>query len=212
MAALGNSTPAQRDYLGTTAQLSAFRPHLQDFIQNGKGQVQWPFFWPSYFSKAQPTVAHPTPQDGDSPYPLPRVPSANVVFAESYKKPAPSPPVLSSDTNGTPMLGSSAQALVTLWTRCTTSTSDSSPTCQKIRVVFDFFSLNYLTTCGLGPPLPDTPTMLRQVYGWAEFPGCAHALVDTPGYSTAIGDFCELEYNYLTNVPPKDIFNPYARL
>jgi hypothetical protein len=201
------------EYLGTVAQVSAFGAHLQNFIQNGPGPsgVQWPFYFPSYFSKAQPTVAHTTPQDGDAPYPLPSIPSANVVFAESYKNPAPAPPVLSSDTNGTPMLGTVAQAMVTLWTKCTTS-NDSSPTCQNIRSVFDFFSTNYLTTCGLGPPLPDTPTMLRQVYGWAEFPGCSHALVETPGYSTAIADFCSLQYNYLTNTKPADIFNPYAQL
>src|SRR5260370_9670280 len=70
--------------------------------------------------------------------------SANVVFAESYKNPAPAPPVLSSDTNGTPMLGTTAQAMVALWTTCTTpNPPDSSPTCQRVRDVFDFFSLNY---------------------------------------------------------------------
>jgi hypothetical protein len=210
MAALGNSTPKEREYLGTVARVSAFREtHLQNFIESG---VQWPYYFPSYFSKAEPTKALPNPPPGELPYPLPRVPSANVVFAESYKVPAPAPPVLSSDTNGTPVLGTSAQALVTLWTKCTTS-HDNSPTCQKIRVVFDFFSRNYLKTCGLGPPLPDTPTMMREVYGWAEFPGCSHALVDTPGYHTAIGDFCELQYNYLLpGTPSANIFNPYARL
>jgi len=54
--------------------------------------------------------------------------------------------------------------------------------------------------------------MLREVHGWAEFPGCVGPLAATPGYDTAIGDFCELQYNYLTHAPPKDIFNPYARL
>ena len=204
------------EYLGTVAEVSAFRAHLENFIQNGKGPsgVQWPFYFPSYFSEAQPTVPHTTPQDGDAPYPLPSIPSANVVFAESYKNPAPAPPVLSSDTNGPPpMLGSTAQAMVTLWTRCTTS-NDNSPTCQNIRNVFDFLSRNYLTTCGLGPPLPDTPTMMTQVYGWAEFPNCPPniALVNTPGYNTAIADFCSLQYNYLTNVKPTEIFNPYTQL
>ena len=205
------------EYLGTVAQVTAFRAHLQNFIQNGKGPsgVQWPFYFPSYFSKAEPTVAHTTPQDGDAPYPLPSIPSANVVFAESYKNPAPAPPVLSSDTSGTPMLGTVAQAMVTLWTTCTTSNPpDSSPTCQRVRDVFDFFSLNYRVTCGLGTPLPDTPTMMTQVYGWAEFPNCPSkiALVNTPGYNTAIADFCSLQYNYLTNVKPTEIFNPYTQL
>jgi len=69
-------------------------------------------------------------------------------------------------------------------------------------------------TCGLGTPLPDTPTMMTQVYGWAEFPNCPPkiALVDTPGYSTTIADFCSLQYNYLTNVKPTEIFNPYTQL
>lgn len=208
MAALGNSTPEQRVYLGTVTPIKTVRDFLDTFSRTG---ASWPYYWPSYFAAAAPTKALPDPPSGELPYPLPRIPSANVVFAESYKVPAPAPPVLSSDTNGTPMLGTSAQALVTLWTKCTTS-SDNSSTCVKIRNVFDFFSRNYLETCHLGPPLPDTPTMLREVYGWAEFPGCVGPLAATPGYDTAIGDFCELQYNYLTDVPPNDIFNPYARL
>jgi hypothetical protein len=87
-----------------------------------------------------------------------------------------------------------------------------SPTCQKIRNVFEFFKRNYLDTCGLGPSLPDTPTMLRQVYGWAEFPDCSQALVKTQGYDTVIKEYCELQYNYLLDTVPADIFNPYARL
>jgi hypothetical protein len=221
--------PTDSEYLGTTAQVAVFRSLLHNFIQNGplllggphrrniqKPQAlppQWPFYFPSYFSAAQPTVPHTTPQDGDQPYPLPSIPSANVVFAESYKNPAPAPPVLSSDTNGTPMLGATAQAMVTLWTHCTT-TGDPSLTCQQIRNVFDFFSRNYSETCGLGPGLPDTPTMMTQVYGWAEFPSCPPkiALVDTPGYAAAITDFCTLQYNYLTGVPPTQVFNPYTAL
>jgi hypothetical protein len=118
--------------------------------------------------------------------------------------------VLSSDTNGNPALGTSAQAIVALWNTCTTS-SDTRPTCQKIREVFEFFTANYRDTCHLGPA-PDQPTMLRQVYGWAEFPACAHALVDTPGYDTAIKTYCELQYNYLLKTPSAEIFNPYAYL
>jgi hypothetical protein len=209
MAALGNTTPEQRVYLGTVTPVETVRAFLKTFSNSG---ASWPYYWPSYFAKAAPTTALPDPPTGELPYPLPKVPSANVVFAESYKVPAPVPPVLSSDTNGTPMLGTSAQALVTLWTHCTTS-NDSSPTCKKIRNVFAFFSTNYLETCHLGPPLPDTPTLLRDVYGWAEFPGCVGGpLAATPGYDTAIADFCELQYNYLTNAPPNEIFNPYARL
>ena len=208
MAALGNTTPEQRVYLGTVTPVETVRAFLGTFSNKG---ASWPYYWPSYFAKAAPTTALPNPPSGELPYPLPKVPSANVVFAESYKVPAPAPPVLSSDTNGTPMLGTSAQALVTLWTHCTTS-NDNSPTCKKIRNVFAFFSKNYLETCHLGPPLPDTPTMLREVYGWAEFPGCVGPLAATPGSATAIADFCKLQYNYLTDAPSNDIFNPYARL
>ena len=196
------------EYLGTVIPVETVRAILSTFSNSG---ASWPYYYPSYFSKAQPTTAHTTPQDGNSPYPLPKVPSANVVFAESYKVPAPAPPVLSSDTNGTPMLGTSAQEMVTLWTKCTTS-NDMSPTCRKIKNVFNFFKLNYSVTCGLGEQ-PDTPTMLREVYGWAEFPGCSHRLLDTDGYATAIAEFCELQYNYLLKPKdPKDLFNPYARL
>jgi hypothetical protein len=111
------------------------------------------------------------------------------------------------------MLGKSGEALVALWTKCTTS-NDMSSTCKKIKNVFDFFKTNYSSTCGLGGQ-PDTPTMLREVYGWAEFPDCPKgiALKNTPGYDTAIAEFCELQYNYLLKPKdPKDIFNPYTRL
>jgi hypothetical protein len=208
MAALGNNTPVQRQYLGTTSAFDTVSTALSTFSDSGKS---WPYYWPSYFSKAAPTVAKPTPQDGNKPYRLPKVASTNPVFALSYG-PAPSPPSISSNTNGTPMLGTSPQALVTLWTKCTT-TNDMSDTCLNIRDVFKFFSDNYLDTCGLGPPLPATPTMLAQVYGWAEFPGCSHALADTPGYDTTISEYCELQYNYLDPATKaEDIFNPYAEL
>src|SRR6266851_487648 len=98
----------------------------------------------------------------------------------------------------------------------------------RIATLLCLLLVGYAGNAGAQAPLPPTkvitfynnsskdtifpclrPTQGPLIY---EFPGCPHALVDTPGYSTAIGDFCELEYNYLTNVPPKDIFNPYARL
>lgn len=207
--------PTDSEYLGTVMPVPAFRAALQDFIHSGGGPSgsQWPYFFPSYFSKAQPTVPHPTPQDGDSPYLLPAVPSAATVLVESFKDPAPAPPVLSSDTNGTPNLGTTARAMVSLWTTCTT-TADDSPTCQDLRSVYKFFSTNYSTTCGLGTELPPQATMMAQVYGWAEFPNCPAniALKDTPGYADAIADFCSLQYNYLTSTPPAAVFNPYARL
>jgi len=213
MAASGNSTPVERQYLGTVSSFDTITKTIGTFSNKGNS---WPYYWPSYFSIAKPTTAQPTPQDGDAPYRLPKVASANVVFAESFKVPTPAPPVLSSNTTPNegkdPKLGTVAQALMTLWTTCTT-TNNMSDTCLKIRDVFKFFSNNYLVTCDLGPPLPDTPTMLRQVYGWAEFPGCSKALVDTAGYATTISEFCELQYNYLIPaIKTSEIFNPYARL
>jgi hypothetical protein len=55
--------------------------------------------------------------------------------------------------------------------------------------------------------------MLTQVYGWAQFANCSPPLVSTPGYGTAIVDFCGLQYNYLIK-PRKaeDIFNLYTEL
>ncbi len=209
MAATGSPVPDDRKkYLGSTAPVETFEKVLGAFSGNG---ASWPEYHPSYFSLAQPTAAQPTPQDGNAPYPFARIASANVVFAESYKVPAPDPPVLSSNTNGTPMLGTSGQAIVALWNSCTT-TNDARPTCQKIREVFNFFKDNYQNTCHLGPALPDPPTMLQQVYGWAEFPHCPAALKDTRGYDTAIQTYCELQYNYLLKTPPAEIFNPYARV
>jgi hypothetical protein len=77
--------------------------------------------------------------------------------------------------------------------------------------VFDFFTRNYNVTCGFSGS-PSTPTMLTQVYGWAQFANCSFPLVSTPGYSTAIVDFCSLQYNYLLKKKPADIFNPYTQL
>ena len=212
MAASGNTTPDQRQYLGTTSSFSTVTTTLSNFSDTGKS---WPYYWPSYYSISDPTIPKPTPQDGDKAYRLPKVASTNVVFAESYKVPTPSPPVISSNTKqdegDNPKLGTEAKAIVTLWTTCTT-TNDMSDTCVEIRDVFNFFKTNYQVTCGLSG-LPDTPTMLRQVTGWAEFPGCSHALVDTPGYAKTIVKFCELQYNYLLpGTKTSDLFNPYTKL
>src|SRR5579864_8726585 len=97
-----------------------------------------------FFYRLRPTTytmytSSDQPYDGDLPYPLPSIPSANVLFAESYKTPAPAPPVLSSNTEDDdglhPMLGSTAQGMVTLWNKCTSSSDNNSDTCKKIRTV-----------------------------------------------------------------------------
>jgi hypothetical protein len=109
------------------------------------------------------------------------------------------------------MLGSTAQGMVDLWNRCASSSGDNSDTCQKIREVYDFFSRDYNNTCSFAGS-PSTPIMLTQVYGWAQFANCPFPLVKTQGYDTAIVDYCGLQYNYLTNVKPEYIFNPYTKL
>ncbi len=217
-------TPADSQYLGSNETLEEFRPRLDNFRQNGPGNIQWPYYWPSYFSFTDcgqppiPCILHQDqPYDGDLPYPLPSIPSANVLFAESYKTPAPAPPVLSSNTADDdglhPMLGSTAQGMVTLWNKCTSSSDNNSDTCKKIRTVFDFFSSDYNKTCGFSGS-PSTTTMLTQVYGWAQFANCSPPLVtNKSGYDTAIVDFCSLQYNYLIETTKaEDIFNPYTQL
>jgi hypothetical protein len=234
--ALGNSTPVEREYLGTTETFATFAAILGTFSGGSSecstGGTSWPIYCGSYYSVEKPTSAQPTPQDGDAPYPpFPKVASENVVFAESYKDPAPAPPVLSSDTNGTPMIGTTTQEFVDLWCWATSSdtstcnqpprctTSSGAITCKHIKTVYDFFVTDYQQTCGLSG-LPDMPTMLRDVTGWAQFPNCPAGsdgkvppLVKTPGYDDAISVFCELEYNFLdTKISPEDYFNPYASL
>lgn len=212
-------TPGDSEYLGTDERVTTFRQHLENFKTNGPN-TQWPYYWPSYFNPANPTAALPIPPATFSAYPLPSIPSANVVFAESYKVPAPAPPVLSSNTTddegNNPMLGSTAASMVDLWNKCTSSSGKLSATCQQIQTVYKFFKTDYNDTCGFSGS-PSTPIMLREVYGWAQFPGCPSALAASPGYGNAIVTYCDLQYNYLIGAPeagtPKDDrFNPYTEL
>lgn len=135
MEAILQNDPVKADsqFLGTTEAVKDFRQSLTDFTKDG---TLWPYYWPSYFSLAKPTVPNDKPQDGNSPYPLPSIPSANVVFAESYKNPAPAPPVISSDTtkgdSKSPKLGTNAAGMVTLWNKCTSSSDNQSDTCKTI--------------------------------------------------------------------------------
>src|SRR6266540_1172763 len=92
--ARGNGT-SDNTYLGSTEPLDTFRNALTAFTANG---TLWPFFVPSYYTAQNPTIPLATPPPGVNAYPLPQIPSTNVVYAESFRNPPPAPPVLSSDT------------------------------------------------------------------------------------------------------------------
>ena len=77
--------------------------------------------------------------------------------------------------------------------------------------MYDFFLDDWRSTCRFSGS-PSTPTMLTQVYGWAQFAGCPAALSDNRGYTNAITTYCTLQYNYLVNVDPTTLFNPYTQL
>jgi hypothetical protein len=132
--------------------------------------------------------------------------------------------------NPTPALGTNGQAVVDLWNKCTQNQSDTTATCKSIRLEQEFFLNNFKQKCGWSGKTPDTPSTLFAVYGWVpisfplypaagETPCQGGALVDTagtPNYKTAITQYCDLQYNYLTL--PSDptsqtyVFNPYTRL
>jgi hypothetical protein len=170
---------------------------------------------------------------------LPLLPSTFNVLEESYKgRPGagtvPVPPLLSSQPPDwktffsnhhciessdpkydTPNLGTYGQGMVDLWTKCTTSGGDGSPTCNDIQEVNDFFQRNYKAKCPA--QTPDQPAVLKAVYGWVpiEWPvgGCVgNNLASTDGYSGANKAYCRLQYNYLTVSDPADIFNPWTGL
>jgi hypothetical protein len=227
MAAMLENDPVKDDqqYLGTTEQFSAFRQQLEEFSKDGN---DWPYYWPSYFNPEDILAASPNramwdyndwgidDDERDEGYPLPSIPSAYVLIAESYKDPAPAPPVISSNTkNGDwmhPELGKEGEELVELWDTCTIF-DKKSDTCDQIRLVRAFFLQAY-EDCGNSGTPPKTE-MLKQVYGWAQWPGCSLALAQTQGYNKAIETYCELQYNYLFPTPHSgndDAFNAYNEL
>jgi hypothetical protein len=128
-----------------------------------------------------------------------------------------------------PAVGKHALAMINLWNRCL-GQKMASPTCDKIRMVSDFFKKNYDQSKCTRRPLPnvDAVAMMVAVYGWVPikaplYPIDANdiqctggGLVDTdvgvgPTYATVIEKYCELQYNYLDpTVPRADVFNPYT--
>lgn len=205
----GNTT-AQNAYLGSTRDVASFRSALAAFTNGG---ALWPYYVPAYYTAQNPTIPLPTPPAGGQAYPQPQIPSAETVYAESYRNPPPAPPVLSSDTlSGRGVLGQVAQGTLDLWTRCTSATPPQSTTCTKIQTVSSFFTSVY-QQCFPGQPLPATPTLLQSVYGWVPPANCTKALVSVPGYDTAIHSYCDLQYNFFDpTVPASDVFNPYVKL
>ena len=222
MAAMLEDDPVKDDqqYLGTTERYSAFRERLENFSkldEDSNEGDRWPFYWPSYFDPANPTVALPDPPEGFAPYVLPSIPSAFVMITESYKVPTPAPPVISSNSTPNegldPMIGKEGRELVQLWDTCTSSSDNNSDTCEQLRLVRDFFLLAYSDCSNSGTP--GKIEMLEQVYGWAQWPGCSRALAETHGYVEAITTYCELQYNYLFATPKSgndDTFNAYNKL
>jgi hypothetical protein len=212
----GNAS-ADNAYLGSSQSIADFRGALRDFAQKGG---LWPQFVPAYYTAKDPTIPLTTPPDGVKHYPEPQVPSANVLYAESFRNPPPAPPILTSDTlKGIGELGDVGQGTLDLWTSCTTTTK-ASPTCTKIREVNNFFTNDYKKCFGTAPPVSDPnflrSTFLRDVYGWAQFAGCSASLHDTlPNeYPSAIKTFCALQYNFFTlnRADHADVFNPYVEL
>ena len=55
---------------------------------------------------------------------------------------------------------------------------------------------------------------VRDVYGWVQFPGCTKSLAGmmSKEYTTAIGTFCKLMYNFFTVSNESEIFDPYVKL
>ena len=205
--ASGNAT-ALNTYLGSGEAVAPFRSGLRKFGETGKA---WPVYIPAYYTAQDPTIPLPKPPSGTQPYPLPQIPSTNVVYAESFRNPPPAPPVLSSDTlNGIGKLGTVGQGTLDLWKRCT-MLNGGGTTCSQIRAVNDFFTADY-QACFPQQPLPSTEVFLRDVYGWVQFPGCSTPLANAPGYDETIKTYCDLQYNFFENVPAADIFNPYVKL
>jgi hypothetical protein len=240
--AVGPLTRRDVPYVGSTATVATFNANLKTFAENG---ANWPYYLPVYFASAKdfPPPTYPTvygagcsmkPFPSTKAYLRPKLPGTFNLLVGSYLNPPPTPPVLSSNPPKfplttcvpsppppfkTPKLGTEGQRVLDLWHKCTESTKVTSATCKDIRVVDDFFRLNYQNECGAAAPEPpnDIP-VIQAVYGWVPIrygsPPCqGKALVTTPGYAKAIATYCTLQYNYLDpTVPTADIFNPYTRL
>jgi hypothetical protein len=220
--ASGNST-ALNTFLGTIESVTSFRTELNEFTMQGS---MWPDYVPAYFLPSNSIIAVPSPNgppNGITAYPEPQVPSTNVMYAESYRVPAPAPPTLTSDadppwvkekTYG--QLGDVGQGTLDLWNKCTTG-GGTGTTCTQIQGIRNFFAADYKECFGAPPDLNDPNVLhafVRDVYGWVQFEGCKGSLADKlPGqYPTAIKTFCDLMYNFFTVTDLANVFSPYVKL
>jgi hypothetical protein len=220
--AKGNNTAANT-YLGSVQNVQAFQTALNEYTLQGG---LWPAFVPAYFLPSNSIIAVPSPNGpprGITTYPQPQVPSANFMYAESYRVPAPAPPTLTSDgdppwvtkrTHG--QLGDVGQGTLDLWNKCTTG-GGTSKTCTQIQAIRDFFVADYKVCFGAPPRLNDPNVLhafVRDVYGWVQFEGCAGSLANTlpAQYPAAIKTFCDLMYNFFTVTDDSEVFDPYVKL
>jgi hypothetical protein len=220
--AKGNDTDLNT-FLGSIQDLTTFRNTLNEFAREG---ALWPQFIPAYYPSSNPIIAVPSPDgppDPVKPYPQLQVPSANFLYAESFRMPAPAPPTLSSDADppwvkqrASGALGKVGQATLDLWNKCTTGGAGGK-TCAQIQNIRDFFVADFKQCFGAAPDLGDPKILhdfLRDVYGWAQFAGCKESLAKTlPNqYPGAIGTFCDLMYNFFTVADSSEVFNPFVKL
>lgn len=220
--ASGNNT-AGNTFLGSTLSVRNFQSALNEFTLQGS---LWPYFIPAYFLPSNSIIAVPSPNgppNGINAYPEPQVPSANFMFAESYRVPAPAPPTLTSDADPPWVkqksygeLGDVGQGTLDLWNKCTTG-AGTSKTCTQIQSIRDFFVADYKACFGTAPNLNDPNVLhafVRDVYGWVQFDGCADSLAtkNPAHYPAAIRTFCDLMYNFFTVTDASDVFDPYVKL
>ncbi|HXC92261.1 MAG TPA: hypothetical protein VNV18_19020 [Stellaceae bacterium] len=151
--------------------------------------------------------------------PFLRIPSAGTIFANLQNPQLTKPGKLVTDMQG-------------LWVYCTTTPSDTSPTCSQINAVAQLFNANYANYLALWtkngcqgtPPAaaPSLALMLLHVYGWSDFneaPASAKCSITnlinlTPGYTANNSEAYQavaFQYKTLQNSTWNG-FNQYVRL
>jgi hypothetical protein len=211
-----------------------------DELSNHPGLPKEPIFnaacsLDAFANSGDPNADPPVPDERPKipSYQLPKIPGTFNMLVESFRDPPPIPPILTSDPPEfpstskcnpsppppfvAPKLGEVGEKVLKLWDDCTDPGSKiyTSMTCMLVRDQFNFFQKNYMTTPACKNVIPDFNSTIQAIYGFVPitFKGCTGgALRDTPGFKTVIGHYCDLQYNYLTGVPDKEIFNPYTQL